>query len=63
MKRIISLLLSFVLMFSVLCGTLQSYAVESDYEYLAIKVKFNQTEARKMLDLVNEFITGNASKT
>lgn len=55
MKKFTSLLLSFVLVFSVLGSTLQSYAAESNYEYLTIKVKFNQTEARKMLDLVNEF--------
>ena len=59
MKRIMSLLLSFVLMFSVLGGTLQSYADESRHEYITVKTKYNQTEARKMLSYVNSFRTGN----
>ena len=58
MKKIISLLLSFTLVFSALGGTLQSYAAENDYEYITVKAKFNQTEARKMLGYVNSFRTG-----
>ena len=51
MKKITSLLLSFVLMFSVLGSTLQSYAAEK----VSYNVTYYQSEARKMLNMINNF--------
>ena len=59
MKRIVSFLLCLILMIGIVCvvGAADA-AVPQDNFILSIPVRYKQTEARKLLSLLNAFRTG-----
>ena len=59
MKKILSFFMALImLMTSFTVASITAIADESMKSY-NVKVRFNQTEARKMLDQINSFRTGN----